>query len=135
MFRPATLDDLQAMMAVEDAFHPDEPIADVIRRGTDEIFAPVLSSTVTTVVVFAPLGLVEGVVGQFFKAFSIALAVAVGLSLVLAVSVIPIRFVRCTGRTSNANDPSSQARTARSLSRAVSPAATGSTSTICPPSR
>lgn len=72
------------------ALHPSEPVGEVIRRGTDEIFAPVLSSTVTTVVVFTPLGLVEGVVGQFFKAFSIALAIAVALSLVLAVTIIPL---------------------------------------------
>ncbi|HEY2825015.1 MAG TPA: efflux RND transporter permease subunit, partial [Gemmatimonadales bacterium] len=69
---------------------PNDPVAEVIRRGTDEIFAPVLSSTITTVVVFTPLGLVEGVVGQFFKAFSIALAIAVALSLLLAVTVIPL---------------------------------------------
>jgi CzcA family heavy metal efflux pump len=69
--------------------HPDEPPADVIRRGTEEIFAPVAGSTLTTVVVFTPLGLLEGVVGQFFRSFSLALAVAVLLSLVFAVTVIP----------------------------------------------
>ena len=38
----------------------DEPPAEVIRRGTDEIFGPVAGSTLTTVVVFAPLGLLSG---------------------------------------------------------------------------
>jgi CzcA family heavy metal efflux pump len=70
--------------------HPGEPLHDVIRRGTDEIFGPVLSSTVTTIVVFFPLGLVQGVVGQFFQAFSIALAIAVALSLLLAIGLIPV---------------------------------------------
>jgi len=61
-----------------------------VLAATDEILAPVASSTLTTVVVFAPLALLEGVVGQFFKSFSLSLAVAVLLSLVYAVTVIPI---------------------------------------------
>jgi CzcA family heavy metal efflux pump len=72
------------------ALHPGEPVAEVIRRGTDEIFAPVAGSTLTTVVVFLPLGLLEGVVGQFFRSFSMALAVAVLLSLVIAMALIPL---------------------------------------------
>jgi CzcA family heavy metal efflux pump len=71
------------------ALHPDELPDDVIRRGTDEIFGPVAGSTLTTVVVFAPLGLLEGVVGSFFQAFSIALAASVLLSLVIAMTLIP----------------------------------------------
>ncbi|MEP6573638.1 MAG: efflux RND transporter permease subunit, partial [Gemmatimonadota bacterium] len=71
------------------ALHPDDPPEEVIRRGTEEIFAPVAGSTLTTVVVFTPLGLLEGVVGQFFRSFSLALASAVLLSLVFAVTVIP----------------------------------------------
>ena len=71
------------------ALHPDEPPAEVVRTGTDEILGPVAGSTLTTVVVFAPLGLLAGVVGEFFRSFAIALAVAVLLSLVLAMTVIP----------------------------------------------
>ena len=61
-----------------------------IRNATQEILGAVAGSTFTTVVVFLPLGLVEGVVGQFFAAFSITLSVAVLLSLVLAFTVIPL---------------------------------------------
>lgn len=71
------------------ALHPDQPVAELIRTGTDEIFGPVAGSTLTTVVVFAPLGLLSGVVGQFFRSFAIALAIAVLLSLVLAMTLIP----------------------------------------------
>ena len=71
------------------ALHPDQPAADVVRNGTDEIFGPVAGSTLTTVVVFAPLGLLTGVVGDFFRSFAVALAVAVLLSLVLAMTIIP----------------------------------------------
>jgi CzcA family heavy metal efflux pump len=71
------------------AAHPDEPPAEVIRIGTDEIFGPVAGSTLTTVVVFAPLGLLQGVVGDFFRSFALALAMAVLLSLVVAMTLIP----------------------------------------------
>jgi len=68
----------------------DDAPALVIRRATDEILAPVAGSTFTTVVVFAPLALLEGVVGQFFRSFALALTIAVLLSLGLAVLLIPL---------------------------------------------
>jgi CzcA family heavy metal efflux pump len=71
------------------ALHPDQPSADVIRRATDEILGPVAGSTLTTVVVFTPLGLLQGVVGEFFRSFALALTTAVVLSLVLAMTLIP----------------------------------------------
>ncbi len=71
------------------ALHPSDPVSDVIRQGTDEIVGPVAGSTLTTVVVFAPLGMLSGVVGEFFRAFAVALAVSVVVSLVLAVTLIP----------------------------------------------
>src|SRR5262249_37572027 len=40
--------------------HEGEPPADIIRHATDEIFGPVAGSTLTTVVVFTPLGLLQG---------------------------------------------------------------------------
>jgi CzcA family heavy metal efflux pump len=67
-----------------------ESIDSAVRNGTNEILGAVAGSTFTTVVVFLPLGLVEGVVGQFFLAFSVTLSVAVLVSLVLAFTLIPI---------------------------------------------
>jgi multidrug efflux pump subunit AcrB len=55
-----------------------------------ELIWPVTSSTITTVVVFLPLGRLEGVVGQFFTALSLTLTIAVLISLVLAVTIIPL---------------------------------------------
>jgi CzcA family heavy metal efflux pump len=62
------------------------PVADAVR----DLTAPVVSSTLTTVVVFAPLGLLSGVVGQFFRALSLTLSAAVLASLVLALTLIPL---------------------------------------------
>jgi len=59
-------------------------------RAVSELMAPLVSSTLTTVVVFAPLSLLSGVPGQFFRALSISLAVAVILSLFLSVTVVPL---------------------------------------------
>ncbi len=61
-----------------------------VESATTELVMPVVTSTLTTVVVFAPLGLLSGVVGQFFKALSLTLSVAVLISLVLALTLIPL---------------------------------------------
>ena len=65
------------------------------RRPRSELVAPIVGSTLTTVVVFAPLGLLSGVVGQFFKALSITLSVAVLISLVLALDADSAAGARC----------------------------------------
>ena len=61
-----------------------------IRRALAELILPVTTSTITTVVVFLPLGLLQGVVGQFFHALSITLTIAVLVSLILALTLIPL---------------------------------------------
>src|SRR3989449_615242 len=68
--------------------NPDRTAA--IRDAVQELLWPVTTSTLTTVVVFLPLGLLQGVVGQFFHALSITLTIAVLVSLGLACSVIPL---------------------------------------------
>jgi CzcA family heavy metal efflux pump len=61
-----------------------------IEEATSELFAPVVGSTLTTVVVLAPLGFLSGVVGQFFRALSLTLSVSVLISLVLSLTLIPL---------------------------------------------
>ena len=64
------------------------------QRGTDELFGAVVGSTLTTVVVFIPLSLLSGIVGQFFSALSLTLSAAVLLSLVYALLFIPLAAAR-----------------------------------------
>ena len=64
--------------------------SDAVELATGELVAPIVGSTLTTVVVFAPLGLLSGVVGDFFKALSITLSAAVLISLALALYLIPL---------------------------------------------
>src|SRR5256886_10055586 len=61
-----------------------------IRAAVQELIWPVTTSTLTTVVVFLPLGLLQGVVGQFFAALATTLTVAVLVSLGLALTIIPL---------------------------------------------
>ena len=61
-----------------------------IRAAVQELIWPVTTSTITTVVVFLPLGLLQGVVGQFFAALATTLTVAVLVSLALALTLIPL---------------------------------------------
>lgn len=63
---------------------------EAIRRALQELIWPVTTSTLTTVVVFLPLRLLTGVVGQFFAALSITLTIAVLVSLILALTIIPL---------------------------------------------
>jgi CzcA family heavy metal efflux pump len=98
-----------AVVVVENIHrHMREGSNDVI-AAVSELMAPLLSSTLTTVVVFAPLGLLSGVVGQFFRALSLTLSVAVLLSLVLSVSVVPLlarwAFRRHETRTTDTTEP------------------------------
>ncbi|MFZ0819809.1 MAG: efflux RND transporter permease subunit [Candidatus Acidiferrales bacterium] len=59
-------------------------------RGTAELIGPVLGSTATTLVVFLPLGLLTGFVGDFFRSLCMTLGISILLSLVCALSLIPL---------------------------------------------
>lgn len=58
--------------------------------GTQEVWAAVLASTLTTMAVFIPVIFVEQEAGQLFRDISIATASAVGLSLIVAITVTPV---------------------------------------------
>ncbi|MEO8505197.1 MAG: efflux RND transporter permease subunit [Acidobacteriota bacterium] len=81
-----------AVVVVENIFRRMEAGAPpaAVWDATEELVAPVVGSTLTTVVVLAPLGLLSGVVGQFFRSLSLTLSVAVLISLGLALWLIPL---------------------------------------------
>ncbi|HEY3268377.1 MAG TPA: efflux RND transporter permease subunit [Armatimonadota bacterium] len=60
-----------------------------IQKAAGEIAAPMVSSTLTTVVVFMPLVLLGGVAGAFFTALAVTLTIALLVSLALALLVSP----------------------------------------------
>ncbi|PLT33434.1 efflux RND transporter permease subunit [Bacillus sp. V5-8f] len=70
----------------------DEPLkgGDLIREATKEMFIPILSSTVVTVAVFLPLGLVGGMVGELFMPFALTIVFALAASLFVAITIVPM---------------------------------------------
>ncbi|MGA8011643.1 MAG: efflux RND transporter permease subunit [Candidatus Acidiferrales bacterium] len=67
-----------------------QPLEVAAERGTQELVGAVVGSTATTLIVFLPLSLLKGVVGEFFSALCLTLGVSVLLSLVFALTVIPL---------------------------------------------
>ncbi len=74
------------------ARHRDEgmPALEAARRGTAELAPAVIGTTLTTVVVFAPLAFLGGIVGDFFRALAFTLSAAVIISLFVALVLVPI---------------------------------------------
>lgn len=79
-----------AVVVVENIHRRAGEGGDTVVNAVSQLMAPLVSSTLTTVVVFAPLGLLSGVPGQFFRALSLSLSVAVLISLALSISVVPL---------------------------------------------
>ncbi len=61
-----------------------------ITRAVKEVAGAVTSSTLTTVAVFLPIGLVGGQAGEIFRPFAVAAVVALLASLVVSLTVIPV---------------------------------------------
>lgn len=62
----------------------------VIALATKQVSMAITSSTLATVGVFAPLALVTGIVGEFFRPFALTIACALLSSLIVALTVIPM---------------------------------------------
>ena len=65
-------------------------VDDAVELGTHDMFAAVVGTTITTVVVFAPLAILSGVTGRFLGALAITLAIAVLLSMIMALTLLPV---------------------------------------------
>lgn len=63
---------------------------DLIQDSTKEILKAITSSTITTVVVFLPLGLVGGITGEFFLPFALTIVFSLLASLIVAITIVPI---------------------------------------------
>ena len=64
--------------------------AEAAAQGIQSLFAALVGTTLTTVIVFLPLAWLEGVVGRFFIALAVTLSAAVLLSLLVALLVVPL---------------------------------------------
>lgn len=68
------------------------------RVGTREVGAAVVASTLTTIAVFLPLAFVEGVAGQLFRDQALTVTFALAISLLLAITLIPMLVARLSKR-------------------------------------
>ena len=59
-------------------------------EGTREVSMAVVASTLTTIAVFLPLVFVEGVAGELFRDQALTVALAIGISLVVSMTLIPM---------------------------------------------
>ncbi len=64
------------------------------RRGTSEVAGAVTASTLTTVAVFFPMVFISGIAGQLFRDQALTVSYALVLSLVVALTLIPMLAAR-----------------------------------------
>ena len=58
--------------------------------ATAEVGPAIFASTLTTIVVFIPLGFIQGLVGAFFLPFALTVVFALAASLVVALTAVPV---------------------------------------------
>ena len=80
------------------------PAAEAAYQGAKQVWGAILVSALTTVMVFIPILVMELEVGQLFRDIAVAISVAVMLSLLVAMTVIPALSKRLLTRVR----PSSQ---------------------------
>lgn len=85
-----------SIVVVENIFRrmhlPDEKLTGraLVREATLQMFIPITSSTLVTVAVFLPIGLVGGMVGELFMPFALTIVFALLASLLVAVTIVPM---------------------------------------------
>ncbi|MBZ0086790.1 MAG: efflux RND transporter permease subunit [Thermomonas sp.] len=65
-------------------------VLDATIAGTREVSMAVMASTLTTIAVFLPLVFVQGIAGQLFRDQALTVAIAVAVSLVVAMTLVPM---------------------------------------------
>ncbi|PNZ73416.1 efflux RND transporter permease subunit, partial [Mammaliicoccus stepanovicii] len=64
--------------------------AELVTSATKEMFIPIMSSTIVTIVVFLPLAFVTGQIGEMFRPFAMAVAFSLLASLLIALTIVPV---------------------------------------------
>ena len=62
--------------------------------GSKEVAGAVVASTMTTLIVFAPILLIQETAGQLFRDIALAIMVSVGLSMIVSLTLIPAAAAR-----------------------------------------
>jgi multidrug efflux pump subunit AcrB len=68
------------------------PLDESCARGTNEVLAPMLSSTFTTIVVFVPLVFLSGIAGAIFRDQAFAVTVGLIVSYFTGIMLLPVLY-------------------------------------------
>ncbi|HXP92985.1 MAG TPA: efflux RND transporter permease subunit [Candidatus Binatia bacterium] len=82
-----------AIVVIENIFrHMEggEPPLQASEKATSQILTAVVASSITVITVFVPLMLIPGLQGLIFGPFALMIMVAVGISLVVALTLVPM---------------------------------------------
>lgn len=71
--------------------------AEAALRGTTQVVPALFASTVTTIAVFVPVMFLEDIEGQLFADLALTISIAVGVSLLVAITVLPALAGRWLG--------------------------------------
>ncbi|MCI2058919.1 MAG: efflux RND transporter permease subunit [Oscillibacter sp.] len=74
-------------------------IYDACTKGTGEVSLSIIASTLTTVAVFLPMGLTDGIVGMMFYDFCLTICALILMSLVVALTIVPLLSYLLLGRS------------------------------------
>ncbi|MBC5815986.1 MAG: efflux RND transporter permease subunit [Candidatus Eremiobacteraeota bacterium] len=75
-----------------------ETIMEATQSAVTQIFSAVLASSITVITVFIPLVLIPGLQGLIFTPFAVMVMVAVGISLLVALTTVPMLATRLWSR-------------------------------------
>jgi len=79
--------------------HREEGIPDLAaaRRATEEVTAPLIAGTLTSIMVFGPIVFVQGLAAALFRDLSLSVVVTLTTALILALTLMPVMMVRWKG--------------------------------------
>jgi len=93
-----------SIVVLENIFHYRSDgynIYDSCTQGTGEVALSISASTLTTVVVFLPIGLSEGIVGMLLSDFCLTICTLMLASLVVALTIVPLLSYELLGKRKN----------------------------------
>jgi len=96
-----------SIVVLENIFHYRSDgynIYDSCTQGTGEVALSISASTLTTVVVFLPIGLSEGIVGMLLSDFCLTICTLMLASLVVALTIVPLLCYGLLGKSKNIRD-------------------------------
>ncbi|MBY0489461.1 MAG: efflux RND transporter permease subunit [Gemmatimonadaceae bacterium] len=100
------------------------PLREAAVVGTDDVAAPLLAGTLTTVLVFGPIVFVRGLAAALFRDLSLSVVTTVAASLVLALTLMPVLLV---GRRRAENEANRENPDVDSIVRSTVPTVGGLT--------